>query len=258
MGVTAQRVSFAVNNNNTTVVLLNGSNFKKWKQDIEFALGIVDLDLALREPEPTALTDTCTASEKESYAKWDRSNQLSLLAIKRSIPEHLLTGLPETNNAKLLFEAIGQRYHVSSKAETGSLMNELTSLRYDSQSGVREYVLKLVFLQSKLRGLNVTLPDDFIVHHALNSLPLEFSKIKTAYNTQNESWTVNDLIAKCVLEENKLKREKTESALLVSHPKIPYRQGHGNHVKKDCHGFKSWLEKKKNQEGGIQKQAEAK
>ena len=79
--------------------------------------------------------------------------------------------MPETNNAKVLFEAIGQRYLVSSKAETRSLMSELTSLRYDSQSGVREYVLKLVFLQSKLRGLNVTLLDDFIVHHALSSLP---------------------------------------------------------------------------------------
>ncbi|KAG6537615.1 hypothetical protein ZIOFF_002710 [Zingiber officinale] len=202
---------------------------KPWnKQDIEFALGIVDLDLALREPEPTAITDTSSVFEKELHVKWDRSNRLSLIAIKRSIPEHLLTGLPETNNAKVLFEAIGQRYQVSNKAETGALMNELTSLRYDSQSGVREYVLKLIFLQSKLRGLNVTLPADFIVHHALNSLPPEFSQIKTAYNTQSESWTVNDLIAKCVLEEDKLKREKIESALLVSHSKVTPGQGHGS------------------------------
>ena len=100
-------VSFAVNNNNTTIVLLNGSNFKKWKQDMEFALGIIDLDLALRKPEPVAVTDTSIASDKESYAKWDRSNRLNLIAIKRSILEHLLTGLPETNNAKVLFEAIG-------------------------------------------------------------------------------------------------------------------------------------------------------
>ncbi|KAG6525509.1 hypothetical protein ZIOFF_015466 [Zingiber officinale] len=139
-----------------------------------------------------------------------------------------MTGLPETNNAKVLFEAIGQRYQVSSKAETGALMNELTSLRYDNQSGVREYVLKLIFLQSKLRGLNVTLPADFIVHHALNSLPPEFSQIKTAYNTQSEYWTVNDLIAKCVLEEDKLNREKIESALLVSHSKVTPGQGHGS------------------------------
>ncbi|KAG6485247.1 hypothetical protein ZIOFF_053780 [Zingiber officinale] len=122
--------SFAINNNNTTIVLLNGSNFKKWKQDIEFALGIVDLDLALREPEPAAITDTSSVFEKELHAKWDRSNRLILIVIKRSIPEHLLTGLPETNNAKVLFEAIGQRYQVSNKADIEALMNELTSLRF--------------------------------------------------------------------------------------------------------------------------------
>ncbi|GFY89063.1 hypothetical protein Acr_06g0010030 [Actinidia rufa] len=226
------------NNNNTTVVLLNGSNFKKWKQDIEFALGIVDLDLALREPEPATLTDTSIASEKESYAKWDRSNRLSLLAIKRSIPEHLLTGLPETNNAKVLFEAIGQRYQVSSKAETGSLMNELMSL----------------------------------------SLPSEFSQIKIAYNTQNESWTVNELIAK---QGHGNRKNYKKPEVNTSH-KGQDNKNHGQtrnllgpnatikkgikcffckkegHIKKDYHGFKSWLEKKKDQEGGIQKQTEAK
>ncbi|KAG6468328.1 hypothetical protein ZIOFF_073004 [Zingiber officinale] len=110
-------ISFAINNNNTTVVLLNGSNFKKWKQDIEFTLGIVDLDLTIRELELVAITDTSYVSEKELYAKWDRSNRLSLLAIKRSIPEHLLTRLPETNNAKVLFEAIGQRYQRSNHSK---------------------------------------------------------------------------------------------------------------------------------------------
>ena len=112
---------------------------------------------------------------------------------------------------------------------------------------------------------------------------------------------MNDLIAKCVLEEAKLKKEKTESALLISHSKVTPGQGHGNrnnhkkpsanthhkhqgnkghgkshgqthnplgpnatikkaikcffcrkegHIKKDCYKYKSWLEKKKKQEGG--------
>jgi hypothetical protein len=44
--------------------MLNGSNYKKWKQDVNFALGIADLDIALREDKPV-ITTTSTAEEKE-------------------------------------------------------------------------------------------------------------------------------------------------------------------------------------------------
>ena len=71
----APTVSFAVNSRNTIIEVLTGSNYKKWKQDIKFALGIVDIDLALREKEPSKPTATSTADEKEYYAKWDRSNR---------------------------------------------------------------------------------------------------------------------------------------------------------------------------------------
>ena len=60
---------------------------------------------------------------------------------------------------------------------------------------------------------------------------MKLSKIKTTYNTLNQNWTINDLIAKCVLEEEKLKKEKSESALIVSNVKPHPGSGHGNHWK---------------------------
>ena len=60
----APTVSFAVNSSNTIIEVLTSSNYKKWKEDIEFALGIVDIDLALREKEPSKPTTTSTADEK--------------------------------------------------------------------------------------------------------------------------------------------------------------------------------------------------
>jgi len=38
-------------NDNVTVEMLIGSNFKRWKHDIEFAPKIVDMDLNLHEDE---------------------------------------------------------------------------------------------------------------------------------------------------------------------------------------------------------------
>ena len=205
-----------MNNNNATIEILSGSNYKRWRSDIEFVLGMMDLDMALCEDELPKPTNESTEAMRAHYAKWERSNRLSLISIKRSIVEHLLGGIPESNNAKEFLVAVAKRYQISDNAEAGHFMDELMNMRYDDMKGVREYILKMVHLQTRLKALDIPIPDKFIVHQALNTLPSSFSQIKTAYNTLNQSWGVNDLITKCVAEEEKLKREKNESAHLIA------------------------------------------
>jgi len=167
--------------------MLTGSNFKRWKQDIEFSLGIVDMgivdmDLALCEDEPARPNDQSTVDEKAHYARWEKSNRLSLIAMKRFIAEHLICGLPEDMNARQFLEAVRERYRVSDKAEARNLLSELTNIRYDAAMGVREFILKMVQIQFKLKAHEIVLSENYIVHHALNGLPAEFSQIKTAYS----------------------------------------------------------------------------
>ena len=118
--------------------------------------------------------------KKEYYARWEKSNRLSLIAMKRSIVEHLLSGLPEDNNAKKFLKAVRKRYKVLDKAEAGNLMSELTNMRYDAAMGVREFILRMVHTQTKLKAHNIDLSDHFILYHVLNVLPAEYSQIKTA------------------------------------------------------------------------------
>ena len=91
--------------------------------------------------------------------------------------------------------------------------------------GVRDYVLRMVDLKTKLQALNVSIPDACIVHQALNTLPPDFGIIKTNYNSQDETWSVNNLIARVVAEEEKLKKEKEHMALYAasSHKKKKIR-----------------------------------
>ena len=84
-----------MNNNNTTIEILSGSNYKRWRSYIEYTLGMMDFDMALREDEPPKPTDESTKAEIAHYVKWERSNRLSLISIKRSIAEHLIGGIPE-------------------------------------------------------------------------------------------------------------------------------------------------------------------
>ncbi|RVW79209.1 Retrovirus-related Pol polyprotein from transposon TNT 1-94 [Vitis vinifera] len=71
-------------------------------------------------------------------------------------------------------------------------------------------------LVTRLKALKLELSEDILAHLVLISLPTQFSPFKISYNTQKEKWTLNELIAQCVQEEERLKQEKIESAHLAS------------------------------------------
>ena len=66
------------------IQMLNESNFKIWKDNVEIVLNCMELDLALRMERPTS---TSKNLNKANIEKWKRFNCLSLMPIKRSIPE---------------------------------------------------------------------------------------------------------------------------------------------------------------------------
>src|SRR5262249_54105420 len=90
---------------------------------------------------------------------------------------------------------------------------------YDNVGSIRDYIQHMIHIQNQLRALKLNISDDFIVYLALNSLPSKFSQLKTSYNTQDQKWTLNDLLFKSALEEEKLRNEMKASALIVFHSK---------------------------------------
>ena len=75
--------------------MLNGTNFKRWKEDVMIILGCMDLDLALREERPSPLTATSSIEEKRDLERWDRSNRMSLMIMQKAIPEAFRSGVSE-------------------------------------------------------------------------------------------------------------------------------------------------------------------
>ena len=273
-------VTFSVNGNSISIEVFTGLNFKKWKEDFLFGMELADVHIALSKDKPVDITATSIETEKTDYAAWEKSNQICLLTIKKSIQEHLKSGLPADCTAKEMMEALEARIRTSSNAEVGTLLQKLFNMKYDGSAGVRDYVLRMVNLQTKFQALNVSILDACIVHQALNTLPPDFGIIKTNYNSQDETWSVNDLIARVVAEEEKLKKEKGHLALYVSSshkrknkksrnrthkgthdttgqsdnmgPKKTSFKRDGDrcffckkkgHIKKDCAKFKAWLSK---------------
>ncbi|XP_019197728.1 PREDICTED: uncharacterized protein LOC109191555 [Ipomoea nil] len=132
--------------------------------------------------------------------------------------------------------------------------------------------MQLSDIAAQLDKLKIKLPDSFVVHFALNTLPPEYSTFKIAYNTHDKKWSINDLINKCVQEEGRLRQEQKGENVMLAIAKPKGRSGKRHttakgkakispqtdikktqkcffckkkgHMKKDCAKFKKWMSEK--------------
>ncbi|CAN6716687.1 unnamed protein product [Malus baccata var. baccata] len=201
--------------NFSNIETLTGSNYKKWKEDMEIALGMMDFDLALREDKPAVITVTRTAEEKLKFAQWEKANRMALMIMRRAMTSSVKGGIPKSNSAKEFFDAVGNKFKDSEKAETGNFLTKLTSMKFDGVGNVREHILKMLDIAQKLKELEHPITDQFQVHMALNSLPAQYGQLKVSYNTQKATWDIDDLISMCAQEELRLSIDKVETINLV-------------------------------------------
>ncbi|XP_048423749.1 uncharacterized protein LOC125469841 [Pyrus x bretschneideri] len=138
----------------------------------------MDFDLALRENEPTKPTEGTTAEKKNECEKWVKANKMALLVIKRSMSDLVQEAITESDNAKAYLDSIEAKFKESKKAETRTLMNTLIATKYLG-GDVREHILSMVDAAAKLDALNIKIDDPFLVHLALNSLPPDYSQLKS-------------------------------------------------------------------------------
>ncbi|XP_070682360.1 uncharacterized protein [Malus domestica] len=189
---------------------LTGVNYKKWKQDLEIVLGVMDMDLALRTEELPMPNKGCTLSQRSKHEKWENSNIISLMIIKRSMTDVVCGGFPEATNSKEFMKSIEEKYKEYERTKTGNLMNSLTTIRYDGEWGICEYTLKVIDIAGKLRTLEVLISKTFLVHVIMNSLPISYTQLNVSYDTLQRKWDVNELITICVGEEVRIKKERAE------------------------------------------------
>ncbi|KAK3018628.1 hypothetical protein RJ639_003497 [Escallonia herrerae] len=268
----------------SSIESLSGTNFRKWKEQISIILGVMDLDYALRVDAPAALTAESSTEQKAAYEKWERSNRISLMIMKGSITTAIRGAIPDSDNAKLYLAHIEEQFQGSSKAHATTLITKMVTLKYSGSNGVREHILRMNDMASQLKGLDMEISEGFLVHFIMTSLPAQFGPFKINYNTQKEKWKMSELISMCVQEEERLKSEQPDSAHVAitgpskgkgkkfgkgnvqgnksasvtktdkasssgtkgsSGPRCHFCKDKG-HMRKECHKFREWLEKKGN------------
>ncbi|RDX99274.1 hypothetical protein CR513_17691, partial [Mucuna pruriens] len=102
------------------------------------------------------------------------------------------------------------------ETEMFNLLAKLITMKYKGKGNIKEYIMEMSNLTTKLKSLKLEIVEDLLVHLVLISLPAHFGQFKVSYNTQKDKWSLNELISHCVQEEERLQRDKTESAYFVS------------------------------------------
>ena len=227
----------------SSVPILIGTNFSEWKEKVEFTLGVLDLDLALREEEPSQLTNDSTEEEKAFHKAWEKANRLSIMFLRMTIASNIKTSLPVAEKAKAYLAAIEERFKTADKSLAGKLMADLTTMKHDGTRSMHEHCIEMTNLAAKLKGLGMSVDDSFLVQFILNSLPPQYGPFQINYNAIVEKWTSIELANKLVQEESRLGREGIKVAHYVqgagpkagkrhqpSHKRAPPRMNDSNQV----------------------------
>ncbi|RVW22816.1 Retrovirus-related Pol polyprotein from transposon TNT 1-94 [Vitis vinifera] len=255
----------------------DGSNFSEWYERVQFSLGVLDLDLALISDKPPEATDDSTPEQVEQSKAWSKSNRLSLMFMRMTIANNIKTSLPQTEFASEFLKSVEERFKRADKSLAGTLMAELTTMKYDGQKGIQQHILNMTEKAAKLKALGMGMDESFLVQFVLNSLPSQFAPFKIHYNTNSDQWNLNELTSKCIQEEVRLRQEGHNHAFAVTHGVTkkkgkfkkgknfpPKKSGPGEgsqshdgkftvscyfcgkkgHVKKDCIKRKAWFEKR--------------
>ncbi|XP_061356260.1 uncharacterized protein LOC133300703 [Gastrolobium bilobum] len=206
---------FSMNSQASSVTMFAGENFSEWREQVNFHLGVMDLDLALLENEPTAITETSSEEEKSHYKAWNRSNRLSLMFIKMTVANNIKSTIPQTESAKEYTKFVEERFCSADKSLVDTLMAQLTTMKFDGSRTMQEHIIEMTHFAAKLNTLGLTVADSFLVQFILNSLPSEYGPFQINYNTIKDKWNVNELASMLVQEEGRLKNHASHFVNLM-------------------------------------------
>ena len=194
----------------SAVTVFNGLNSSKWREQVNFHLGVLDLDLALLEERPVDITDTSNEAKKLYHKAWDRSNRLCLSFMRMSIANNIKSTIPKSVIAKEYLKLVEECFRFADKSLAGTLMAD-----YDGLRSMQKHILDMTNIATRLTTLGMKVDDSFLVQFILNSLPLEYGPFQINYSTMKDKWDVNELASKLTQEETRLRTQGVHSVNLV-------------------------------------------
>ncbi|XP_016515780.2 uncharacterized protein LOC107832444 [Nicotiana tabacum] len=166
----------------------------------------MDLDLALLNDKPTAITDTSSTDEKSFHKAWERSNRLNLMFMRMTIANNIKSTIPQTESTREYLKFVEERFRPADKSLAGTLMAELTTMKFDESRSMQNHSIEMTNIAGKLQTLGMKVDDSFLVQFILNSLPPEYGPFQINYNTIKDKWNVSEPSSMLTQDESRLKK----------------------------------------------------
>ena len=91
----------------------------------------------------------------------------------------------------------------------------ITKKYYGGPGTIRDHIMGMSALNSKLKPMDLDLKEEFFVHLVFASLPKEFAPFVVNYNIQPKKWSMKKAIGMCAQEEDRLKKQNGGSINFV-------------------------------------------
>jgi len=196
-----------------TIDPLNGTNFLVWKEKVLVVLELSEHDHTLREDRPVAPDENANADALREYhtelEKWEKSNRIASMIMKASLSPGIKGAIPDKKEdgeeltTKEFLASVEENFKSSSKTYASTLIMKMCTSRYDGQGGIREHIMSLCDMAAKLKPLDMSISEGFLVHFIMTSLPGHYTPFKISYNTQKGKWSISELISYHVEEEER-------------------------------------------------------
>ena len=111
----------------------------------------MNLDLSLITDKPPEATDDRTPEQVEQSKAWAKSNRLSLMFMRITITNNIKTSLPQTEFASEFLKSVEEHFKRADKSLAGTLMAELTTMKYDGQKCIQQHILNKIEKAAKLK-----------------------------------------------------------------------------------------------------------
>ena len=119
------------------------------------------------------------------------SQRFSLLVVIKNMIEPAIMGsIPECGTVTEYLDKIKSQFIGSSKTYATQLIKQLVTERYLGNGGIREHILRMSNLASKLKPMDLALKDEFLIHLIFAFLPKSLILLlsTTTYSPRSGTW----------------------------------------------------------------------
>ena len=99
---------------------------------------------------------------------------MCLMVIKHTISITIRGSMPDKVSAKSFLAEVADRFIKSDKVDASMQFRKLINIHYNDKENIREYIMKMSNLVSKLKALKLELSEEILVHFILISFLIKY------------------------------------------------------------------------------------